>query len=419
MVPPRALVLSLALLLAPLASAGRPHPGAAGAAAPAAEVPACGGDPARTGRMPGPGPEGRPVLRWAVAARATLFSPTLAGGLVYGAGSGGGLVALDAASGAERWRAAGVRPAAGGCAPVAGGVVYVGGSGGVHALDAATGRERWRFPPDEARFLVASSPVAAGGAIYVGVFEPRQDPALEAEHEGAVYALDAAGGAVRWRSSTGALAAQEVAVAGGTVYVGTIDIQGRASDRGALVALEAATGRQRWRFGPGDRAGLGPPAVAGGVVYVGGGAAPDLAEGRGLLYALDAATGAERWRADLAPRWSARPAVVDGMLYAGAGDGAVHALDAATGAERWRAAAEVLASAPAVVDGVVYVGGADGALYAFDGADGTERWRLALGTEGLGGGATPAVAGGVVFVATLEGLYAVGGEAATVGTPAP
>jgi outer membrane protein assembly factor BamB len=364
--------------------------------------------------MPGPGPSGQPTLRWQVAAKGVTSSPTVAAGLVFVGGPRDGLLALDAATGAERWRAADVSPGLGDCVPVAAGLVYGGGHGAIAAFDVATGQERWRFAGEE-RFFLVFAPVVVDGVVYVGVLEPLQDLALEEMQEGAVYALDAASGNVRWRYSTGVLSATDIAVANGIAYVATADDLGQGA-RATLFALDTATGQERWRLRPGDRARLNPPVVAGGLVYVGGLAA-DLETGRGLIYALNAATGTERWRADLSPRGTSPAAVADGVLYASAGDRAVHALDAATGAERWRfAPADAdrfsVSAAPSVADGVVYVSSNDGTLYALDDADGAERWRFALGTSGQGGYAIPAVVGGVVYVTALDGLYAVGGEAA-------
>jgi eukaryotic-like serine/threonine-protein kinase len=74
--------------------------------------------------------------------------------------------ALDASTGAVRWRSstdvAGLpRPA------VANGMVYVAFyDGSVYALNAQTGAQGWRFQTDGARGM-QPSPVVATGAVYV------------------------------------------------------------------------------------------------------------------------------------------------------------------------------------------------------------------------------------------------------------
>ncbi len=100
--------------------------------------------------------------------------------------------------------------------------------------------------------------------------------------------------------------------------------------------------------------------------------------------------GAGTW---LAGTVEGRPALRNGVLYAGRGDGSLYALDASTGQQRWRfqtydpsdrddpdGGGEVIA-APWVDDqGVVYVGSygvgpfETNAVYAIN-PDGTERWR--------------------------------------------
>ena len=63
-------------------------------------------------------------------------------------------------------------------------------------------------------------------------------------------------------------------------------------------------------------------------------------------------------------------------------------------------------STPAVADGVVYVGSHDGILYALDAESGEELWRIAAGGQGA-----PAVAEGVVYASGADGnLYAVDAE---------
>ncbi len=78
----------------------------------------------------------------------------------------------------------------------------------VRALDAATGKMAWTFA---ARARVDSSPVVAGGRVYIGSSDNR------------FYVLDAASGRKIWEFDTGAAITASPAVAGGKIVIGTTD----------------------------------------------------------------------------------------------------------------------------------------------------------------------------------------------------
>ena len=199
-------------------------------------------------------------------------APAVVDGVVYAGGDGSAsrspllAHAVDAATGAERWR-------------------HNVGRNGIFALDATDGEERWRF----ATFapVYHSSPAVAGGAVYVG------------SKDGHVYAVDAATGRERWRFKTGKAVYASPAVVAGTVYIGSTD--------GVFYAVDAATGQQRWRA----EAGIvrrSSAAVAEGAVYVVGG---------NVLLALDAISGNERWRVTTGGAGEGSPVVIDGAVYVG------------------------------------------------------------------------------------------------------
>ena len=196
------------------------------------------------------------------------------------------LVALDPASGAERWRfATGARwmPSP----VVADGLAYVhvidyvvGGSsdptGTLYAVDAATGAERWRF----AAGAPYSPPMVAGGVVYA---------AWRRAH---LYALDAASGAERWRRPDVPPLANPLAVDRDTLYAAFFS-----GDCAAwrLAAFDAATGAERgsWEVETAGNCTITGPAVVDRVAYVVG-LTDESSQGGGYLDALDAATGAER-----------------------------------------------------------------------------------------------------------------------------
>jgi outer membrane protein assembly factor BamB len=101
-------------------------------------------------------------------------TPAIAHDLVYVASARGAVIALDAATGAERWQSdVGVNITA---APtVAGTVVLIGTEAGVvFGLEAHTGEMLWQF---KTAGKITGSPVVAGEAMYI------------ASHDGALYAV--------------------------------------------------------------------------------------------------------------------------------------------------------------------------------------------------------------------------------------
>src|SRR5215469_1963263 len=274
---------------------------------------------------------------------------------------------------------------------VAHGVLYLdGGDHAIYALDAATGAQRWRANLGAALALVSA---VADGVVYVmGLDQTGSDS--QASDAYAIYALDAATGALRWHVRTHDSPSIDAAVANGLVYFGAWSHP--------VFALDTATGIQRWQAQT-DNTAYAAPAVANGVLYDISGA------GNGSVVALDAATGALRWRTQTGSfccSGLAAPAVANGVVYVGAEDTYVYALDAATGALRWKyQTGDRVASAPVVSNGVVYVSSTetDHNVYALDTATGALRWKYQIGGVYF----APVVANGVAYVGSNDGyLYA-------------
>ncbi|HEU5430404.1 MAG TPA: PQQ-binding-like beta-propeller repeat protein, partial [Thermomicrobiales bacterium] len=102
-------VLPRAAVTAPPTPSPTPDPLELAAASPTAtarvDVPMFRADAARTGVEAGPGPQGSPIRAWRVYTGGELYaSPVIAGGMVYVGAKDGYLLALDAATGQERWR---------------------------------------------------------------------------------------------------------------------------------------------------------------------------------------------------------------------------------------------------------------------------------------------------------------------------
>jgi eukaryotic-like serine/threonine-protein kinase len=337
-------------------------------------------------------------------------TPAVAGGRVFVVSYDGRLHALDAATGAPLWKFAtegerrfearglhGSQPRTQTVAdpydvylssPVVaqGLVVFGSGDGHVYALDAASGALRWKFRTGD---VVHASPAVEGGTVFIGSWDGR------------FYALDLATGAERWRFQAGLdplMHNQQgfqasAAVVDGVVYVGCRDAH--------LYALDAKTGAERWRFSTGQSWVVGSPAVAGGRVIF---ATSDSS----LVHIVDAASGKPLAEQRAPGYMFSSPTLAGDMILIGVLNGSLQARDLSSGAERWTFRTEAslanrgwvltadgrqntpwvffasnwresmaigferqssvgsIFSTPLVVGGVVYIGSADGRVYALE-----------------------------------------------------
>jgi len=340
-------------------------------------------------------------------AGAVNSSPAVAADTVFVASADGNLYALGASDGKLKWKfaSAGERrftaPGIHGATPhtelmpdpfdvflssptVVTGIVYFGsGDHHVYAVDAGSGALRWKF---ETGNVVHASPAVADGVVYIGSWDRN------------LYALNAATGALIWRFQTGddteiynqVGIASSAAVAAGTVFFGCRD--------GHFYAVDAKTGARKWVHD--NRKGwvIASPAVERGVVYF------PTSDGE-RFKALDAATGATIYDISNKAVSFSSPAIARGTVFYGSSDGWLHAVDASTGRmkaefqtdgskanaaryidrdgridnaalypdftldgmiiglDRMFSLGSVLSS-PVVVDGVVYFGSTDGNVYA-------------------------------------------------------
>lgn len=293
---------------------------------------------------------------------------------------------------------------------------YVGtGDGGVHAFD-ADGSRRWTFATDR--------PVRGVTATDAAVLVVAGSSGLGDDH--VVHALDPRDGVEQWRFAPGQWWLEVLAVADGTVYVGTEDDAiGPAGER--LYALDPASGDTRWSAEIGDPSG---GLVAGDAVYV---------PASGRIYAYDT-DGRRRWTRD-GLEYGHRTITATSETVALVADTDDHrkrvfALSADDGSIRWTAAEDWFATSLTRADGTLFVGGQrlvatdlttgealweddaggylyrvpvdDGTLYAGGRAvralaadDGSERWSFApdfrlLDPAALVGGSTGG--GGTLYV---------------------
>jgi len=231
----------------------------------------------------------------------------------------------------------------------------------------------WTRPLEE--FMGVAPPTVADGVVYT----TNMDTVL--------HAVDAAGGETLWSAP--------IERAG--VPVVADDWVVAATDTGSLVAFDRANGDRTWtvELSAGDPYLYAAPTAAAGLALV------PTSLG---LSAFDLATGERRWEYPLGLSVGRHPAVVEGTVYATAGDAYLHAVDAGTGARVWwEKTSGPMETPPAVVEGTVYAATTGGTVLAVDAETGAREWTAAVDArvERL------AVDGGFVYVGGDDGLTAI------------
>jgi len=353
------------------------------------------------------------VPRWATAIGGHVLqaAPAIAGGSVYvtatdqGDGNTGGVVALDLATGAIKWRKTTRLQTRGGPAVSGTTVVAAELDGTVFGLDAETGVERWRSALGSGlsagAAAIFAAPTADAGDILVG-------------NQGRLAALSAHEGAMLWSvdpvSGGGDSQALAAIAIGDNIALGAFH-----RSLGGVGAWDRTTGADLWHFqGALTTAINASPVVADGVVYI--------VNGVDEVFALDLATGTARWQVKLDPsggEWGnatvGTPAVAKGVLVVPTLYRDLVALDATTGFELWRytgtpspvrsthyrgAHEAGFEASPVITGDLVWAADTGGQLTALDLHTGAALWKTQLGTPVLAG---LAVSGSWLVVASYDG----------------
>jgi outer membrane protein assembly factor BamB len=312
---------------------------------PMADVPFARADSLGRLVQPGPGPTGTPALAWHADVGESHFLPVLAGGLVIVGSSDGYVLALDAHTGAARWKttltAQNHPTTPGGSGAVVDGLVFVADDSTAYALDLATGAKRWSTPVTSTN----PRPRVDDGVVYIGTsdgmvgldertgapvwhwrgpkggasgFGPVADGVTyTAGADGRLYAIDIRSATTLWSHQTISDAVGTAEIIGDTIYVGTM--QAAATDPvGALYALDRATGSERWMFqSPGHLQVTAGP-VRDGTIYLG-------TAGDGLFEIRDRGTSYELVRHVDAPRTQFPLSLANDVLYEQRFDGSIGA----------------------------------------------------------------------------------------------
>ena len=242
-------------------------------------------------------------------------------------------------------------------------VVTVGGNR-VVALDAATGRERWR-----------------SDVPRVTHYEPALDAhTVLVSADDRLIALERGSGARRWEVPVGEHAGGAVLTRAGTEPIALVT-----TERGLVAALDGGTGQALWSVQlPGDiwaapAAGATATEAVGAVVWA-------TAEGETVnrLRVFDLATGVVNWESDVEAGATA-PVIHDGLVGLGEGNGnfaaRVVARDVASGAERWSVPAPASFESgvtPGAGGDDVVVSDHFGTITLVDARAGTTRWQTAI-----------------------------------------
>lgn len=160
-----------------------------------------------------------------------------------------------------------------------------------------------------------------------------------------------------------------------------------------VVALDVRTGATLWTVA------LGVSRSDDGQAWIAYEDGHVFAVGRtGVLRALDIDTGAQVWQTTLPNDVSSAPTVRDGVIYLEAYQ-IIHAVRASNGSVIWTSRPYGVGgnSSPAVTADGVYFGWACENTYRLNPANGAFVWRHQTGCTG-GGGESPSVAGGRVYV---------------------
>jgi len=299
-----------------------------------------------------------------------LWSTPIAGSTVWGSWlspsyhdgkvfiSGTRVYCINAENGSIIWEYGLPSSACNGGPLVADGKVFAGDWGGHHyyCFDEETGEELWNFTVSG---YAQGTPAFADGKVYFTSW---------VYVGGHVYCVDADTGTQIWHQTLPLDACGSPTVSNGIVYVTTYNFDGD----GDIYALDANNGSILWQQT--IQRTDSTPAVAYGNVYVCGGCVgySDL-----QTYCFNATTGDLIWSTDASDGiggWTQSVAVADGKVFVGkpgAGAGmffgyaGTYTLDAFTGDIIWSYPEG--GASPAIADGMVFTIG-DGKVFAFVGA---------------------------------------------------
>jgi outer membrane protein assembly factor BamB len=319
-------------------------------------------------------------------------SAAIVNGVVYVGSMNGYLLAIDLATGKERWKYKAAQEIEESSPAVSNGTVYVGDlSGMFHAVDTATGKSKWTF---KAGGEIKSSPVVFtdGGVEKV----------LIGSYDQSLYCLNAKTGAVLWKFSINGPVHATPSIGNGVAYLTGCDE--------VFYGVRLSDGKEVQHIPSGAYTGASPALLL----------APPTAMAffgtfNNDVLGVNLTTKRIMWRYEHPLRhfpFYASAAVTPSLVIVGGRDKMVHALLPKPGTNKGKAAWTFLTkarveSSPAIAGTRIYVGSNDGTLYVLDLATGKKLWEF---TAGAPISASPAIGGGRLVVGDQDGkLYCLGG----------
>ena len=293
-------------------------------------------------------------------------------------------------------------------------VVVSFGSQGVYAYD-VNGTFRWKADLGHTKL----------GAYDIPSFEwgPASSPLLwndlvilqvDTHLDSFVLALDAATGAVRWKSER-----DEFPSWGTPTVVATPSGPELITNASKYIrGYDPRSGKELWRLGGSSKITAPTPIFSDGLIVVASGRAPERPifvvkpGARGDVTLKDGATSNEAvvWSRTGRGSYMPTPLAYNGILYVLANNGVFDAYDLKTGAEIYRQRLEFVGSgysaSPVAADGKIYLSSEDGEMLVV--GAGREFKQLAINSMGELLMATPALSGGAMFIRTAESVVAVG-----------
>jgi len=262
------------------------------------------------------GKQGSRVFFWRRKAldNAVTGGPGVGNGLVVAGGRNGEVVALDAETGTERWRAKVTSEVIATPLVTPDRVLVRSNDGRTFGLDTSDGTRKWVFDRGVPALGTRGngSPVSDGQLAYLGY------------DDGTVIALRLEDGLMAWTQLVaepeGRNDLDRMADVDGELALGYQELYA-SSVRGQTMAISTANGRPLWNRDTGGYSGLA--LLADRVI---------LSDPAGTVWALDRNTGAALWKQEaLARRWLTTPALQGDFVVVGDVEGYLHWIRASDG----------------------------------------------------------------------------------------
>jgi serine/threonine-protein kinase len=250
--------------------------------------------------------------------------------------------------------------------------------GAVVALRADTGEVRWRRTRGGAGETIFGAPSIGSGIVFAGSIDKE------------VFGFSLESGGLIWHTAVHGSVQQAPTLDGDRLIVTTT--------KGYIYVLQARSGQVIW--GRPLDAGLQRPTTGDGQIFV---------STSRQLTALDASSGTTTWEFEAASTITTRPVLIGTSVVVGTERGLLYALRAADGQLLWRAQINgALSAAPAVSPGAIFVVDRAGGLTALSPDGKHVFWQF---NAGAAINATPLLAEGKLLFGASNGvLFAVDAE---------